>query len=180
MAAAAASPPVPLGPDASDLLDGDLRLKFVVAHPPWTGILLFSCLPFSLVKFAMRVHDCSSFFTYSAIRCEKVRAVVVCRDRIPPLDQKPLCRRCCVCCHGKYRFLRLFMCLSFVFFAIVQARCGNLMGFRRYISLSAYPRPFFLHLRCLHISVFTLGLSTLFACCSLPRWPACSWSGLVV
>ncbi|AQK51591.1 Nucleotidyltransferase family protein [Zea mays] len=31
MAAAAASPPVPLGPDASDLLDGDLRLKPAVA-----------------------------------------------------------------------------------------------------------------------------------------------------
>lgn len=46
MAAAAASPPVPLGPDASDLLDGDLRLKFVVAPPRLDGDFTVQLLTF--------------------------------------------------------------------------------------------------------------------------------------
>lgn len=114
----------------------------------------FGCLSFSLVmKFDMPMHDSSRLFTYfcplDAKRSVLLLFAVV---EFPPLDQKPLCRRCSDCVSWQtYRFFRLFMCLSFVFFAIVQARCGNLMGFPRYTSLSAYLRPCYTWL-CLHIS----------------------------
>lgn len=66
-AAAAASPPVPLGSDASALLDGDSRPKFVLRLPLLSrSPLLFDCLSFSLVKFDMPMHDSSPLSTRCA------------------------------------------------------------------------------------------------------------------